>query len=108
MGRDVDREGVEPTQGRVYKRGVKPCKSKRQNKETMTRGANGRRRRYTRRVRRRRRGQKGGVLPALIPILAAGAKAIGLGALSGGASYGAKKALDAVTRRKPTRKAIKR
>ena len=74
----------------------------------MTRGTNGRRRRYTKRVRRRRRGQKGGALPALIPILAAGAKAIGLGALSGAASHGAKKAFDAFTRRKPKRKAIKR
>lgn len=74
----------------------------------MTRGTNGRRRRYTKRVRRRRRGQKGGVLPALIPILAAGGKAIALGALSGAASHGAKKVFDSVTRRKPKRKSIKR
>lgn len=54
----------------------------------MVRGTNG----------RRRRGQKGGVLPALLPLLVMGAKAVGLGALSGGASYGAKKALEAASR----------
>ena len=55
--------------------------------------------------------QKGGLLPlaALVPAFIAGGKAIGLGALGGGASFGAKKALEAVTRksRKKTTK-IKR
>ena len=64
----------------------------------MVPGTNGRRRRYTPSIRRRRRGQKGGVLPALLPLLAMGAKAVGLGALSGGASSGAKKALEAASR----------
>ena len=55
-----------------------------------------------RRRRRRRTRQKGGLLPlaALIPALIAGGKAIGLGALGGGASYGAKKALEAATRKR--------
>lgn len=57
-----------------------------------------------RRRRRRRATQKGGLLPlaALIPALIAGGKAVGLGALGGGASFGVKKrlkkALDAATR----------
>ena len=52
--------------------------------------------------RRRRTRQKGGLLPlaALIPALIAGGKAVGLGALRGGASYGVKKALEAATRKK--------
>ena len=59
--------------------------------------------RGTRRRRRRRRTrQKGGLLPlaALIPAFMAAGKAIGLGALGGGASYGFKKALEATTRKK--------
>ena len=59
--------------------------------------------RGTRRRRRRRRTrQKGGLLPlaALIPAFMAAGKAIGLGALRGGASYGFKKALEATTRKK--------
>ena len=50
----------------------------------------------------RKRGQKGGILPlaALIPALIAGGKAVGLGALSGAAGFGAKKALEAATRRR--------
>ena len=57
--------------------------------------------RGTRRRRRRIR-QKGGLLPlaALIPAFMAAGKAIGLGALGGGASYGVKKALEATTRKK--------
>ena len=52
--------------------------------------------------RRRRTRQKGGLLPlaALIPALIAGGKAVGLGALGGGASYGVKKALEAATRKR--------
>ncbi|KAL9951165.1 hypothetical protein ACROYT_G033684 [Oculina patagonica] len=55
-----------------------------------------------RRAGRRRIGQKGGILPlaALIPALIAGGKAIALGAASGAAGWGAKKALDAATRKK--------
>ena len=59
--------------------------------------------RGTRRRRRRRRTrQKGGLLPlaALIPAFMAAGKAIGLGALGGGASYDFKKALEATTRKK--------
>ena len=61
-------------------------------------------RRRKNRWRRRRRTsnrQKGGLLPlaALVPAFIAGGKAIGLGALGGGASFGAKKALEAVTRK---------
>ena len=50
---------------------------------------------------RRRTRQKGGLLPlaSLIPALIAGGKAVGLGALGGGASYGVKKALEAATRK---------
>ncbi|KAL9972713.1 hypothetical protein ACROYT_G019074 [Oculina patagonica] len=55
-----------------------------------------------RRAGRRRIGQKGGILPlaALIPALIAGGKAIALGTASGAAGWGAKKALDAATRKK--------
>ena len=44
---------------------------------------------------------KGGLLPlaALVPAFIAAGKAIGLGALGGGASFGAKNALEAVTRK---------
>ena len=46
--------------------------------------------------------QKGGLLPlaALIPAFIAAGKAIGLGAPRGGASFGAKKALEAATRKR--------
>ena len=52
--------------------------------------------------RRTSRRQKGGLLPlaALIPAFMATGKAIGLGALGGGASYGVKKALEAATRKR--------
>ena len=57
-----------------------------------------------RRVKRRvtKRGQKGGILllAALIPALIAGGKALGLGALGGAASFGAKKGLEALTKKK--------
>ena len=50
--------------------------------------------------RRRRRKQRGGILPFLIPLLVAGGKAIAAGAVSGAAGYGAKKAIQAATRKK--------
>ena len=50
--------------------------------------------------RRQRRKQRGGILPFLIPAAIALGKAAALGAVSGGASYGAKKAIDAATRKK--------
>lgn len=52
--------------------------------------------------RRISRRKKGGLLPlaALIPAFMAAGKAIGLGALGGGASYGVKKALEAATRKR--------
>ena len=58
--------------------------------------------------RRTRRRQKGGIFPlaALLPALIAGDKAVALGAASGGASYGAKKALEAVFRKKKKRRKI--
>jgi len=58
--------------------------------------------------RRRRKRQKGGTLPlaAIIPALIAGGKAVALGAASGAASYGAKKALKAATRKKIKRKPL--
>ena len=40
----------------------------------------------------------GGILPALIPLLALAGKAAAAGAVSGAASYGAKKALEKVTK----------
>ena len=55
-------------------------------------------------TRRRRKGtrQKGGLLSlaALVPAFMAAGKAIGLGALGGGASFGVKKALEAATRKR--------
>ena len=53
-------------------------------------------------TRRTSRRQKGGLLPlaALIPAFMAAGKAIGVGALGGGASYGVKKALEAATRKR--------
>ena len=50
--------------------------------------------------RRQRRKQRGGILPFFIPAAIALGKAAALGAVSGGASYGAKKAIDAATRQK--------
>ena len=49
-----------------------------------------------------KRRQKGGILPlaALIPALIAGGKALGLSALGGAASFGAKKGLEALTKKK--------
>ena len=50
----------------------------------------------------RRRKQKGGILPlaAAIPALLAVGKAVGLGAAWGAANYGAKKALDALFKKR--------
>ena len=51
--------------------------------------------------RKRRRKQRGGIFPAfLIPAAITAAKAAALGATSGAAGYGAKKALEAATRKK--------
>ena len=50
--------------------------------------------------RKRRRKQRGGILPFLIPTAIAIGKAVALGAVSGGAGYGAKKAIEAATRKK--------
>ena len=50
--------------------------------------------------RKRRRKQRGGILPFLIPAAIAIGKAAALGAVSGGAGYGAKKAIQAATRKK--------
>ena len=52
------------------------------------------------RRRRRRRQQRGGILPFLIPLAIAGAKAAAAGAVSGAAGYGVKKGLEAATRKK--------
>ena len=48
--------------------------------------------------RKRRRKQRGGILPFLIPLLVAA------GAVSGAAGYGAKKAIQAATRKKKVSK----
>ena len=53
-----------------------------------------------RRRRRRRYYQRGGILPFLIPLAIAGGKALAAGAVSGAAGWGAKKALEAATRKK--------
>ena len=50
--------------------------------------------------RRRRYYQRGGILPFLIPLGIAAAKAIAAGAVSGAAGYGVKKGLEAATRKK--------
>lgn len=50
--------------------------------------------------RRRRHYQRGEILPFLIPLGIAAAKAIAAGAVSGAAGYGVKKGLDAATRKK--------
>ena len=52
------------------------------------------------RRRKRRRTQQGGILPFLIPAAIALGKAAALGAASGAAGYGAKKAIQAATRKK--------
>ena len=53
-----------------------------------------------RRRRKRRHYQRGGILPFLIPLGIAAAKAIAAGAVSGAAGYGVKKGLEAATRKK--------
>ena len=50
--------------------------------------------------RKRRRKQRGGILPFLIPAAIALGKAAALGAASGAAGYGAKKAIQEATRKK--------
>lgn len=59
-----------------------------------------------RRRRRQKKRQKNGVLPlaALVPAGIAVGKAVGLGATSGAASYGAKKALKAISKKRKKRK----
>ena len=52
------------------------------------------------RRRKQRRKQRGGILPFLIPAAIALGKAAALGAASGAAGYGAKKAIQAATRKK--------
>ena len=52
------------------------------------------------RRRKRRRKQRGGILPSLIPAVVALGKAAALGAVSGAAGYGAKKGIQAATRKK--------
>ena len=56
------------------------------------------------RRRKRRRKQRGGILPFLIPAAIALGKAAALGAASGAAGYGAKKAIQAATRKKQVEK----
>ena len=53
-----------------------------------------------RRGRKRRHYQRGGILPFLIPLGIAAAKAIAAGAVSGAAGYGVKKGLEAATRKR--------
>ena len=57
-------------------------------------------RRGRRRRRRRRYSQRGGILPFLVLLGIAAAKAIAAGAVSGAAGWGVKKGLDAATRKK--------
>ena len=52
------------------------------------------------RRRTRRRKQRGGIFPLLLPAAIALGKAAALGATSGAAGYGAKKAIQAATRKK--------
>ena len=56
------------------------------------------------RRRKRRRKQRGGILPFLIPAAIALGKAAALGAVSGAAGYGAKKGIQAATRKKKVQK----
>ena len=60
----------------------------------------------TRKRRQRRRKQRGGALPlaAAIPALIAVAKAVGLDGASGAASYGVKKAMEALFKKTKKRK----
>ena len=53
-----------------------------------------------RRRRRRRHYQRGGIFPFLVPLAIAAGKAIAAGAVSGATGYGAKKGLEAATRKK--------
>ena len=53
---------------------------------------------------KRRRKQRGGILPFLIPAAIALGKAAALGAVSGAAGYGAKKGIQAATRKKKVEK----
>ena len=53
-----------------------------------------------RRRRRRRRWQRGGILPFLVPLGIAAAKAIAAGAVRGAAGYRVKKGLDVATHKK--------
>lgn len=46
--------------------------------------------------RKTRKGQKGGILPFLIPAVIAAGKAAALGAVGGAAGYGVKKGLSAI------------
>ena len=57
-------------------------------------------RRGRRRQRRRRYYQRGGILPFLIPLAIAGGKVLAARAVSGAAGWGAKKGLEAATRKK--------
>ena len=66
-------------------------------KRVQTRRTN-RRRAPLRGRKRRRRDQMGGFLPALIPLLALAGKAVALGAMSGAAGFGVKKALAAASK----------
>lgn len=65
-------------------------------RRVVSRARNSRSKKTSRRGKR----QKGGILPFLIPALIAGGKALALGAASGAAGYGAKKALEAATRKR--------
>ena len=56
------------------------------------------------RRRKRRRKQRGGILPFLIPAAIVLGKAAVTGAVSGTAGYGAKKAIQAATRKKKLEK----
>ena len=73
----------------------------------MVRGSKGRRQKNTRQVRRRKRfnsRQNGGVIPlaALLPALVAAGKAAATGGIAAGASWGVKKALDKIGRKRGT------
>ena len=65
----------------------------------MKRGTRRRQRRTTtRRGRKRGARQRGGFLPALIPLLALASKVAATGALSGAAGFGVKKALEKISK----------
>ena len=65
-------------------------------------------RRTVRRVRSKQRGQRGGFFPllALLPAAIAAGKAAALGAVSGAAGYGIKKALAGKKKKGPPAKAV--